>query len=94
MNTVYKYIQFNEGIAEPGHKTRVWVCRNRRSNAALGVVAWETGWRQYVFHPYVNTIYSSGCSLDIAEFLKAATEEQRQKAKEAREAHESEQEKL
>jgi len=67
MTTEYKYIHFQ--FIEKNPKTEVWYCRNKKSDALLGVVRWYGSWRQYCFFPVSGTVYSSGCLEDIADFI-------------------------
>lgn len=62
MKTRYHFIHFiNTGDR--------WFCINNKSGAVLGEVAWYPAWRQYIYEPYVDTVYSVGCLNDIAAFL-------------------------
>ena len=68
MKTRYKYIHFTKITDKP--KTSEWACRNNKSGAVLGHVRWQIGWRQYIYEPITEAIYSAGCLLDIADFIK------------------------
>lgn len=68
MKTIYKYIYFE--IARENPKTTVWFCRNNRSNGVLGVVKWDSGWRQYCFFTESGCKFSGSCHVDIADFLE------------------------
>jgi len=61
----YKYISFR--VIEEKPKTKVWGCFSKHGDK-LGEVRWYAGWRQYCYFPEIGTIYSSGCSTDIAHF--------------------------
>lgn len=53
-------------------KTREWVVRKNSHYALaerLGMIKWFGRWRQYVFIPDQNTVWSSGCLTQISEFL-------------------------
>ena len=67
MKTKYKYIEF---CAQPGSSPS-WLCINRKHSDQLGAVVYSNGWRQYIYEPTVQAIYSASCLRDIAEFLKA-----------------------
>lgn len=73
-----KYIRFNE-INNPGKKTRIFEVINISGNYVLGVVRWYTAWRQYVFEPVSDTVYSLGCLEDIQKELKTLNYEQKMK---------------
>lgn len=78
MKTIYEYIRFDEQPRLNGLKTKQWKCQNIKSNTTLGLVCWENGWRQYIFEPIGNTIFSNGCLRDISEFLTNANGEHKQ----------------
>jgi len=76
----FEYIYFV--LLEKKPKTSVWVCRNTKSDAVLGRVAWHGPWRQYCFFPQTGDaqlIFSSGCLEDIHCFLKAVEYERKQR---------------
>ncbi len=60
----------------PGRKTDRWEVINR-SGVRLGVIAWEGGWRQYVFWPNSQTIYAASCLSDLATFVAGLNAAQR-----------------
>jgi hypothetical protein len=65
----YKYIQFVE-TSSMTRKTKIWECLNIKSQNLLGHIEWESGWRQYVFAPSDNCIFSVGCLQDIIHFIE------------------------
>lgn len=67
MKTIYKYINFE--MIEEKPKTKVWSCRNNKSNDELGIVKWYSGWRGYCYFPTVQAVYSRGCLDDISSFI-------------------------
>lgn len=73
---------------ESTRKTKVWQVRST-SGTHLGVVSFWPAWRQYVFAPAENTLFNSGCLLDLVEFTtretKAWLEAQQAKRKAASE---------
>lgn len=72
MKTHFEFIHFLDiSYAYPHRKTWVHECRNNRSDDLLGLVEWDGRWRQYVFIPCENTIYSAGCLADIQAFVKS-----------------------
>ena len=79
MKLKYEYINFYE--LEPKPKTKVWSCRHNSSSDQLGVVCYHPGWRQYVYQPKVQAIYSSGCMDDISSFLNQVNTDYKNKTK-------------
>lgn len=73
MELKYKYIHFVKTEGKP--KTSVWECRNNSSGHELGVVKWNSGWRQYCYFPTVQAVYSSGCLNNISEFISTIMQE-------------------
>jgi hypothetical protein len=67
MKTDYQHIRFVEQVCKG--KTKIFSCRNKRSGEELGIVKWYPGWRQYCYFPSVQAVYSSGCLIDIANFI-------------------------
>ncbi len=53
-------------------KTHKWAIDNRRFASRLATVYWHTGWRQYIFVPEPDCIFSWGCLGDVREFLLRA----------------------
>jgi len=60
---VYKYIHF---IKMPHG---IWSCCNRKSGEELGEVKWYAPWRQWVYSPTVQAVYSRDCLADIEDFI-------------------------
>lgn len=73
MKLEYQYLLFVE--VERKAKTSVWSCRNKKSGAELGRVAWHGPWRQYCYFPTVQAVYSAGCLDDIADFIEQVKRE-------------------
>jgi hypothetical protein len=67
-----EYINFE--LIEEKAKTNVYVCRNNKSGAKLGVVKWYSPWRQYCYFPFM-TIYSASCLQDVKSFLDKINQE-------------------
>ncbi len=76
MKTEYQYLTFVKTADKP--KTSVWSCRNRHFGEELGTVQWDFGWRQYIYSPAVQAVYSAGCLSDIADFIQQLTAERNQ----------------
>lgn len=71
LKTKYKFVYFEEMEWLNTGKTKHYDCKNIKSNYSLGMVEWERGWRQYVFSPNgSDVIFSTGCLLDIIDFIK------------------------
>ncbi len=70
MVPVGTYMRAQEQPLVPGRKTRKWHIYSRGPNR-LGVIEWWGAWRQYVFVPDENTIFSAGCMRDLIEFMSA-----------------------
>ena len=63
----YKYIYFE--LIEEKPKTKVYSCKNNKSNIELGIIKWYPSWRQYCYFPTIQAIYSEGCLIDIIDFI-------------------------
>ena len=48
---------------------RRWGIYTRSRAQFLGIVEWYLPWKQNVFVPATNTVYSAGCLKDLAAFL-------------------------
>lgn len=73
-----KYIRFNE-VNNPGKKTRIFEVINLSGDYILGFIHWYTAWRQYIFEPLENTVYSSDCLIEIQNEIKKLNYEQKNK---------------
>lgn len=62
-----KYLEFK--IAEKKLKTNVYNIISENTGHILGKVLWHGAWRQYVFEPKGNTIWSRGCQREIIDFI-------------------------
>ena len=68
----YEYIEFV--LVEQKPKTLVYTILNRKSGDKIGTVKWYANWRQYVFFPSNECIFSCGCLEDIIDFTKKVQE--------------------
>lgn len=68
MKTEYQYIHFVKIADKP--KTSIWSCKNSHHGNELGRIQWYGPWRQYVYSPTVQAVYSIGCLVDIADFIQ------------------------
>lgn len=72
MIRTFEYIVIDPIARSASGKTAVYEVTNRRSGDILGHIRWFGRWRQYVFHPVAQTVYSKGCLRDIADFIQDA----------------------
>ena len=61
----YKYIEF---CSVPMIRN-VWACYNRKHRTVLGGVEWSSAWKQFVFQPERDCVFSADCLRDIQDFL-------------------------
>lgn len=66
----YKYIHFV--VKSKTEKTKIWSCRNNLSGKELGIVKWNSQWRQYCYYPTIQAVYSMSCMEDIIHFINWA----------------------
>lgn len=86
MKTKYQYITFTQ-LPSTG-KTTKWLCINNSSGDPIGSVIWYYRWRQYVYEPGQETVYSAGCLEDIQDFMRQLKEIQVEKRNETMEFNE------
>jgi hypothetical protein len=67
MKTEYQFLHFVKVEQKP--KTMVWSCQAHHGNDELGIIKWFASWRQYCYFPSVQSVYSTGCLKDIADFI-------------------------
>lgn len=53
-------------------KPAVFTVETERDCFELGIIRWHGPWRQYVFTPTVEAVYSRGYLLDLAMFIETA----------------------
>lgn len=58
-------------------KTKVFSVKNKDNGTTLGTIRWHGAWRQYVFEPVQETIWSSDCLQDLTDYLKKLKEERK-----------------
>lgn len=66
----YEYITIEPNGTSQSGKTKIYGVANKRSGKQLGQIQWYGPWRQYVFFPYMGTLYSRGCLQDVASFIE------------------------
>ena len=70
-----------------GKKTRLFcVRRDDKTGLAdlLGIIKFSGAWRQYVFYPDKDTVWSAGCLNEIISFCQNMTQKWREKLKKSR----------
>lgn len=70
------YVVFND-VTAPGRKTRTVQVRSESSDYLLGMIRWLAAWRQYVFWPEKETIWSAGCLEDVNAEIRRLMDERR-----------------
>jgi hypothetical protein len=70
-------LKFVEQNNVNNRKTKEWAMWKEMHNQSecLGYVRWHGAWRQYVFSPEVQTIWSAGCLSFVTKFLADVTAE-------------------
>jgi hypothetical protein len=63
-------------------KTKVWLVESNYDDSILGTISWLGKWRQYVFHPFADCVWSSDCLQEVAEFLINQNKEHKEHKKE------------
>lgn len=63
-----KWVYFK--LVENKTTTSVWEVISKQYGYELGEISWHRGWRQYVFIPVDETMYSKGCLNDISKFIE------------------------
>jgi len=67
-----KYVDFK--LLERKGKTSVFHVVAIRDGVILGRIEWYGSWRQYVFEPVAETVWSQGCLQQIIDFLQQLKE--------------------
>ena len=76
---VSPYIEIVEVGTSKSGKTKVWHVRNKGNEFDVpGVIAWNGGWRKYVFYSN-EAYYDWQCLRQIADFIEQATADHRGK---------------
>lgn len=78
-----EYLKFQD-VDNAGLKTRRVEVRTVNSNVLLGVIAWYSHWRQYVFFPEPETIFNPGCLGEIGGTAAAMTRDHRMRLRKYR----------
>lgn len=67
-----KYLEIKD-ISFIGCRSK-YVVSNKKSNTIIGFIEYYAPWRQYVYAPSSDTIYSAGCLYDIQKFIEGIKE--------------------
>jgi len=67
-----KYVDFK--LLERKGKTGVFHVVAVRDGVILGRIVWYGSWRQYVFEPVAETVWSQDCLQQIIDFLQQLKE--------------------
>ena len=63
MKTEFKYIRFEQVV------TTLWLCKNKKSGRVLAGIERHHKWNKICFYPNADTVFSSDCLRDIADFI-------------------------
>ena len=66
------YLDFKLVHRKP--KTAVYRVVSKSSGETLGSIYWYGSWRQYVFQPEPETIWSRGCMRQVFDFIQKLME--------------------
>ena len=69
------YVRFTVEPRPADRKTDVWIVRTAK--VELGWISWYGPWRQFVFYPLPETVYSAGCLNEIERFIERQVEARR-----------------
>jgi hypothetical protein len=75
-----KHLDFIEGD-NSGKKTKYFEVQSKFDSCDLGRIKWHSHWRQYIFEPCLDTIWSFDCLEDLSLFLKNLNLEHKQEVK-------------
>lgn len=73
------YLHFKEMPVKKGMKTRIVNVYSLNGSESLGEIRWFPKWRKYVFFPAADTIYDPDCLEELAEKIRAMTEDHKNK---------------
>lgn len=74
-NKMSKHLLFNQ-VPFDGKTKKVCVTSSH-DFSVLGYIGWHGGWRQYVFHPNIDCLWSWDCLKDLSEYIKNLMDERR-----------------
>ena len=70
-----KHLTFTRLPLQKNRRTSTWSVWNHDYNERLGELAWYSPWRQFCFLSPKDSVFSSGCLLDITNMLQRLKEE-------------------
>ncbi len=73
----YKHIKMKER-PNPGKKTKVWGVWNKSWDEMIGMIAWDSAWKQYCLEPLDETVWSKGCLRDVADVIEKRMAERKE----------------
>jgi hypothetical protein len=65
----FKYFNVQRRPREKGRKTHAYWLISRSNSNRLGIIKWYASWRQFCFHPEMDTVWSDDCLACVREFL-------------------------
>lgn len=68
-----KYVHLVESPPPFPRKTKVFRVDSAVDGTLLGFVQWRSGWRRYVFHPQLGTVFDFECLEELAGKLRELT---------------------
>lgn len=69
------YVEFV--VAEKKPKTNVYSVLSKNNGDILGRIYWYSPWRQYIFHPAPQSIWSRGCLKQVMDFIQKLMDERK-----------------
>jgi hypothetical protein len=69
-----KHLEFVQGD-NSGKKTKYFEVQSKFDSTDLGRIKWHSHWRQYIFEPCINTIWSYDCLKDLSLFIEELNKE-------------------
>lgn len=73
------YLHFKDMPVKKGMKTRIVNVYSLNGSESLGEISWFPHWRRYVFTPTADTLYDPDCLEELAEKVRAMTEDHKNK---------------
>jgi hypothetical protein len=73
------YLHFQEMPVKAGKKTKIVKVYSLNGSECLGEISWFPGWRRYTFSPALDTVYDPDCLVELAEKVRAMTENHKNK---------------
>jgi hypothetical protein len=70
-----KWIEFKVIAEKP--KTKIYKVLSLYDNTELGAIYWYGKWRQYVFEPNAETVWSDECLKELYDFLYKLKEDRK-----------------